>query len=430
MKRDSTYPVPDDRQLTLVSDESNPSAYSDALYRSASRESNTEYGYNPSRYYTGDENSYRGPIGTRTLFLICLICALFASILGIGGMYLLTRDKTRSQPLPPSASFYVQARQALSTSGPLHLAENNASAPLSGEELYPLACRQVAGVSGGGRDGTGIILTSDGYILTCYHVISRCYLYDSPITIVLYDGSQYNADIVGSESDIDLAVLKIDTAGLSPAALGDSDLLSVGERVYTLGNPSPDLPYTITRGVISSLDRQISIGSDGTAAMFQFDAAIGSGSSGGPVYNESGQVVGVATAKYIENGAEGLGFAIPTADAVSVANELIDKGYVAGKAYLGIVMDSTYTPAVARYYRGRPGAYVTRVVEGSAAQTAGLQPGDVIIEVDNHSIDSSDALVSVIHNYKAGDQAVLTVWRSGNLKILSVTFGEVVREDN
>ena len=200
----------------------------------------------------------------------------------------------------------------------------------------------------------------------------------------------------------------------------------MGERVYALGNPSPLFPYTITRGVVSALDRRIAIGDDITASMFQFDAAISAGNSGGPVYNERGQVVGVATAKYTATGAEGLGFAIPAADAVGVANELIEKGYVSGKAYLGIVMDSTYTPAVARYYRGMPGAYVKSVEAGSAAEDAGLRPGDVITAVDGTEVSGSDALVSAVRGYAAGDSATLTVWRSGAYLDISVTFGEAV----
>lgn len=402
-------------------------AYSDAYYRSAPAQGQAGYGYNPSRYYAQEEEpANRGPISMRAMLALCLACVLVAGVLGVGGLYLLSRDRRADRTASGSADFFAEARQALAEPGPLKLSPAAAAAPMTGEDLYAMACGQMAGVSGGSQAGSGIVLTADGYILTCYHIIRQCYTYGAPVTVTLHDGAAYTAQIVGTEADSDLAVLKIDALGLDAATLGDSEALAVGERVYAVGNPTPSLPYSITRGVVSAVDRAITLDDGVTADMFQFDAAIAAGSSGGPVYNDRGQVVGVATARYTASGVEGLGFAIPIADAVTVANELIQKGYVSGKAYLGIVMDATYTPAVARYYRGVPGAYVKSVEEGSAAQAGGLRPGDVITAVDGVSVDSSDALVSAVKGYSAGDSAVLTVWRGGGYADISVTFGEAV----
>ena len=420
---DHRLPQEQEQQNTVRPDKGQ-TAYSDAYYRSAP--ARTGYGYNPSRYQAPEEEpSYHGPIGMRALLALCLVCVLAAGVLGVGGLYLLSRDR-RQTPAPNTAEFYDQARQALDHAGPLTLSPAADAAPMTGEDLYAMGCRQTAAVSGGGQEGSGVILTADGYILTCCHVIQQSYTYGWPVTVTLWDGGSYNAQVVGTEADSDLAVLKIDAMGLTPAVLGDSGALAVGERVYALGNPAPTLSFSITRGVVSALDRDIAVSDNVTANMFQFDAAIGAGSSGGPVYNERGQVVGVATAKYSAEGVEGLAFAIPSADAAAVANELIEKGYVSGKAYLGIVMDATYTPAVARYYRGVPGAYVRSVEEGSAAQAAGLRPGDVITAVDSVAVDGSDALVSAVKGYAAGDSASLTVWRSGEYLDIAVTFGEVV----
>ena len=411
------------------------SAYSDAYY-SAPREGRTPYGYNPARYYAGGEDScHQGQIRLKTILVLCLVCVLIAGALGVGGLYLLSRSR-REAPAAPSAefvsNFYVQASKELGGDGPLSLsAIAPDTEPMAGEDIYRMACRQVvgvttAGVHGGAVSGSGIIVSADGYILTSYHVIQTGYTRGLPITVVTNDGAEYEAKVAGTESDSDLAVLKIEVQDLDAAVLGDSDGLTVGERIYAVGNPMGDLPYTMTRGIVSARDRSIAIEENVTANMFQFDAAVNSGNSGGPVYNAFGQVVGVATAKYAARGIEGLGFAIPMADACAVANELILRGYVSGKAYLGLTLDASFSPAVARYYRLVPGAYVRAVEPDSAAQTAGLQPGDIITAVDDTAILTSDELVAAVKTYKAGDGAELTVYRTGEYITVSVTFGESI----
>ena len=418
-------------QADRVPPEEERSAYSDAAYRSAPREGQDCYGYNPARYYAGTEQTgHRGQMGMKALVALCLLMVIAAGALGVGSLYVLSRDRRQAQSAAradTAADFYAEAAQVQDgDDGPLVLSGPADAAPMSGEEIYVLACGQVVAVSAGSGSGSGIIVSSDGYILTNQHVIEPALARGQTVTVAVFSGQRYAAQVLGTEADSDLAVLKIDAADLTPAVLADSDGLTVGQTVYAVGCPLEDLPYTMTRGVVSARDRRIATGENVAANMFQFDAAMNRGTSGGPVYNDRGQVVGVATAKYAASGVEGLGFAIPSADACRIANELITKGYVSGKAYLGLVLDGTYTPAVARYYRRQPGAYIRSVQPDSAAETAGLLAGDIVTAVDGAAVSDADALVAIIRGYKAGDTAKLAVWRGGGTLEVSVTFGEAV----
>lgn len=420
----------EDPEYHIVRPERERSAYSDAYYRTAPQEGRTPYGYNPARYYAGEDSScHRGQLGFKTVLALCLVCVTAASLLGAGGLYLLSRDlrgqRARAEAAP---EFYAEAQQEQEVSGPLTLTSAADAPVLSGEDLYAIACGQVVAVTAeggqsGSLSGSGIIVSADGYILTNYHVIQPGVLRGWPLKVSTFAGEEYDAQIVGAESDSDLAVLKVEAQGLAAAVLGDSDALAVGQTIYTVGSPTGDLPCTMTRGIVSAQDRDILLADNVTASMFQFDAPVSRGSSGGPVYDLYGQVVGVTTSKYSASGVEGLGFAIPIADACAIANELITKGYVSGKAYLGLTLDS-FSPAVARYFHTDPGAFVSAVQPGSAAEAAGLREGDIITAVDGQTITDADGLVAAVRNYKAGDTAQLTVVRDGETITVPVTFGE------
>ena len=308
---------------------------------------------------------------------------------------------------------------------------------LSAADIYELACKQVVGISttvtgynmfgqltSNAVTGTGFILSEDGYILTNNHVVEDAVSTGSTVTVKLHDGSEYPAAIVGTEGRTnDIAVLKIDAKGLSPVTLGDSDTMQVGENVFVVGNPLGELTYTMTSGIISALDREIATDRNVNVNMFQLDAAVNAGNSGGPVYDAYGRVLGIVTAKYQSTGIEGLGFAIPINDAVAIARELIDHGYVTGKAYFGIVV-TNMSEADAQRYNSKAGVYVTSVNEGSCAEKAGMQQGDVILELGGKAVANTSELASVKKDYKAGDSCEVTVWRSGNTMKLTVTFDE------
>ncbi|MCM1150211.1 MAG: S1C family serine protease, partial [Butyricicoccus sp.] len=317
---------------------------------------------------------------------------------------------------------------------------------LEPSQIYDAACEQVVGVtteivrqtffgtSSGAVTGSGFIISADGYILTNHHVIEDAVSGGYDVKVYTHDGTEYIASIVGYEADNDVAVLKIDADGLPAATIGDSDAIQVGQSVYAVGNPLGELQYSMSTGTVSALDREISFtdsdtGVTNTINMFQIDAAVNSGNSGGPVYNDRGEVIGIVTAKYGANttGVEGLGFAIPVNDAVSIANDIITMGYVRGKALLGIMGQSVTAMAV-QYYNMVPGAYVTQVNDGSCAEKAGVKAGDIIVALGDEEISSWSDLASAKKEYRAGETATLKVYRGGEYLELSVTFDEDIPE--
>lgn len=270
--------------------------------------------------------------------------------------------------------------------------------------------------------GSGFILTADGYIVTNCHVVSGA----TSVQVTLDDGTTYSAEVVGSDSDYDIAVLKVDpgTAKLKPVVLGSSDSLEVGEEVSTIGNPLGELTFSLTHGIISCLDREINL--DGTPFnMIQVDTAINPGNSGGPLFNSYGEVVGIVTAKTTSAGngaaAEGLGFAIPINDVLSMIKDIMENGRVTSRAYMGVTpMNASQVPQSGV----RSGAYI-EVVAGGPAEKAGLQTGDVITMVDTETITSASDLRSAVgsKSYKAGDTATITYVRDGKVYTTDITFG-------
>lgn len=269
--------------------------------------------------------------------------------------------------------------------------------------------------------GTGIIMTEDGYIATNAHVIydneSQYAAGEAVEVSVLYsDESVHEAKIIAYDLQTDLAVIKVDETGLTPAVFGDSDELRVGELVIAVGNPLGfELFGTVTSGIVSALNRQVTIG-DKNMTLIQTDAPINSGNSGGPLLNSCGQVIGINSAKmsssYGSASVEGLGFAIPINDARTIINDLINYKHVKGRPYMGI-STTDITESYSRYLNLPMGAYVNYVEEGGAADFAGIQEGDVIIEVEDETVSTGAELAAIVYNYKAGDSVTLTVSRRG-----------------
>ena len=271
--------------------------------------------------------------------------------------------------------------------------------------------------------GSGVIISSDGYILTCAHVVDGA----STITVTIGD-KDYTATLVGEDTTSDIAVIKIDADGLTPATVGNSDSLKVGQSVMAVGNPLGELGGTVTSGIVSALNRSVSIqgsSSVNTMSLIQMDASVSPGNSGGGLFNMNGELVGIVNAKSSSSDAEGLGFAIPINDAIKVAQELLENGYVTGRPYLGITyLAVTDAQTASQLGVNAYGVYVVEVVKGGPAEKAGLQAGDRIVSVDGTEIASKDDLGTLMQKHAAGDTLSITIARDGQMQTVNVTLGE------
>ena len=271
--------------------------------------------------------------------------------------------------------------------------------------------------------GSGVIISSDGYILTCAHVVDGA----STITVTIGD-KDYTATLVGEDTTSDIAVIKIDADGLTPATVGNSDSLKVGQSVMAVGNPLGELGGTVTGGMISALNRSVTIqgtSSTNTMSLIQMDASVSPGNSGGGLFNMNGELVGIVNAKSSSSDAEGLGFAIPINDAIKVAQELLENGYVTGRPYLGITyLAVTDAQTASQLGVNAYGVYVVEVVKGGPAEKAGLQAGDRIVSVDGTEIASKDDLGTLMQKHAAGDTLSITIARDGQMQTVNVTLGE------
>ena len=271
--------------------------------------------------------------------------------------------------------------------------------------------------------GSGVIISSDGYILTCAHVVDGA----STITVTIGD-KDYTATLVGEDTTSDIAVIKIDADGLTPATVGNSDSLKVGQSVMAVGNPLGELGGTVTGGMISALNRSVTIqgsSSVNTMSLIQMDASVSPGNSGGGLFNMNGELVGIVNAKSSSSDAEGLGFAIPINDAIKVAQELLENGYVTGRPYLGITyLAVTDAQTASQLGVNAYGVYVVEVVKGGPAEKAGLQAGDRIVSIDGTEIAQKDDLGTLMQKHAAGDTLSITIARDGQMQTVNVTLGE------
>lgn len=385
-----------------------------------------------------DRNSKKTSRGILTFFAICFICAVLGGVAGalltlricsyqMDGV-MITESETPSEVPEADETILAGEQRMLET------------VPLSAAEVYQLAREQVVSITVetvridyfGYRtptsvSGSGFIISEDGYILTNYHVVEAAAEGGFNVTVSLADGSVYIGKITGTERESDLAVIKIDRDGLYPVAFGNSDEITVGDEIFAVGNPYGILDYSMTIGHISALNRRIATEEDEESRnMFQIDAAVYSGNSGGPIFDQYGKVIGIVTARYASSGMEGIGFAIPINDAIPVAYELLDKGYVSGKASLGVSFDERYSSVYSRYYHLPEGAYIYAVMTGSCAEKAGLQAGDILMQIGDWKISNSADVTNTLKSYKAGDSASVTIYRGGAVYSATVIFDEAI----
>ncbi len=271
--------------------------------------------------------------------------------------------------------------------------------------------------------GSGVIIKEDGYIVTNNHVIEGA----SKITVTTSDQQEYEAELVGTDTTSDIAVLKIDASGLTPATYGNSDQLQVGDMAVAIGNPLGELGGTVTAGIISALDRELSI--DGkTMTLLQTDSSINPGNSGGGLFNGDGQLIGIVVAKSSGSDVEGLGFAIPINKAADCAQQIIEKGYVSGQPSTGMsyVESSGQTSSSDMLFNnGQSTTYVyIASVEGTNAKKAGFQKGDMVYAVDGTEITSFNTLSSIVTAHSVGDKLKFTIVRNNQKMDITLTLEE------
>ncbi len=273
--------------------------------------------------------------------------------------------------------------------------------------------------------GSGFILSSSGYILTNFHVVEN----SDMITVSLYDGTSYDAELIGYDAHNDVAVLKIEAENLVPIVLGNSDNLNVGDDVIAIGNPLGELTFSLTSGAISAKDREITMANGVTMRLIQTDCAINSGNSGGALLNLYGEVVGITNAKYSSDSSreasiDNIGFAIPINKARELAESIIEKGYVS-RPYIGI---SVITVGAEMQAYGLPeGVSVKSIAEDSPAANGGLKENDIITHIDEKPIITSSELVGIINDSDVGDTLTFTVYRQGGTMDIAITIGEQIQ---
>ncbi len=384
-------------------------------------------------------SSHKGPVvemksvkkSNRTAVKIAamaLCCALLGGVVGGGAVWAMSGSEGSSINLSNRTATQVSIKEVDGktemTDAEIYAANVNSVVSINCSATTNVFGQQVQTAS----SGSGFVLTSDGYIVTNYHVIDGA----SSIQVTMYNGDEYTAALVGGDEDYDIAVLKVKAADLQAVTLGDSDTMNVGDHVLAIGNPLGELTFSMSGGMVSCVNRAINV--DGTPFnMIQTDASINPGNSGGPLFNSYGEVVGIVSAKYSSyshESVEGLGFAIPINDVSAMIQDIMTNGYVTNKAYLGIFGGSMTEQMAAQYrYDITEGVFIYSVEEGSAAEKAGLQMGDVITKVDDHEITTMEDLTAMKKQYSAGDAVTLTVYRGGETIRLELTWGTAPARD-
>ena len=384
---------------------------------------NDDGSYSPE--YTGGAKKKGFPWGK--MIALMLVAALLGGALGAGSVLLLgsSGSGSRSQVLKGERPSTVIDVATIDTSKQMSPAEVYAQNVASTVGITTSVTTNYFGfTTTSAAAGSGFVLSEDGYILTNYHVIEN----STSIKVTMYDGSSYDAELIGYDESNDIAVLKVDAENLSPVVLGDSDNLNVGDSVVAIGNPLGELTFSLTAGVVSALDREVTLSGNVTMELIQTDCAINSGNSGGALFNLYGEVIGITNAKYSSSGSgasiDNIGFAIPINSVMNIVESIIEKGYIA-KPYIGVSVTSVSSET--QSYGLPKGAAVKAISEDSPAEKAGLQINDIITAANGTTIESSDDLVRLVGDLYDGAELQLTVYRQGETLEITVTVGEKIQ---
>ena len=389
----------------------------------------------------------RGAIMALLLILIIFLCGII-TVLGILNVKLFTQlqtreevntsisftpEETETEPIPvaettqPLAAFNEENVSIRLQESPQSVENVPQEQGLSLQAVYEKNIPSVVSIScqtqSGSSSGTGVILSQKGYIVTNAHVVENA----QSVTVQLTDDRTYQASLVGSDEISDLAVLQIPADDLTPAEFGDSDALRVGDTVTAIGDPlGVEFRGSFTDGIISAINRDVSI-EGRTMSLIQTNAALNSGNSGGPLINCYGQVIGINTMKIgvftSQTGVEGLGFAIPSATVKDIVDQIINQGYVSGRPTLGLTGEALST-FYQYYYRLPAGLYITEVADGSYAKYYGIEPGDILMAINDTRIMDTDGLNTVLYSHQVGDVVTATIYRGGQQYNVELTLTE------
>ena len=365
----------------------------------------------------------KGNTGARITALV-LSCALVGGAMGFGGSalqnHLAAKDKDMDEESTQASVVYEGSRE----SSIINIAQIDTNKQMTPAEVYAQNVNSTVGIrtsittnywgyqTQSAAAGSGFILSADGYVLTNYHVVEN----SDSITVSLYNGEEYDATLVGCDQSNDIAVLKIDVEGLTPAVLGDSDNLNVGDQVVAIGNPLGELTFSLTTGAVSALNREVTLSSNVTMDLIQTDCAINSGNSGGALVNEYGQVIGINSSKIASTDYEGMAFSVPSVTAKEVYDEIVANGYVTNRPKLGI----TYSPASSSQMYSMivslkelpAGSLIVQSVQSdSSLASQDVKQGDLITKVNGKDLDSADDLPDLIDKSAVGDTLTLTICR-------------------
>lgn len=374
--------------------------------------------------------------GRRGFLATALCFSLLGSVLGAGCTMLAGGYAAKNETQAEAAQQLAVMVEGIREKAQIQTVPVDTGRELSAAEVYARNVNSTVGITTAvttniwgfqttsAASGSGFIISTDGYILTNYHVIDGA---DS-ITVSLFDGTAYDAALIGYDESNDIAVLKVDAQNLSPILWGDSDSLNVGDPVVAIGNPLGELTFSLTAGMVSAKDRKVTLSSTVTMNLIQTDCAINSGNSGGALFNMYGEVIGVTNAKYSSSSSseasiDNIGFAIPVNTIRPIVESIIENGCIV-TPYIGIsILDVSQETQM---YGIPAGAAIQAVTEGSPAASAGLQAGDVITHINGSSVNSS-TLVEQIRGASIGDEITLDIYRQGQTLTIPVLVGQQIQ---
>ena len=373
-------------------------------------------------------------IAAVVIVAVALGCSVFGGVIGALGM----RVFMSHGQMRPENNGTVDVLEGYRENTVIDIHKVDTSKQMTPAEVYALNVESTVGITTSvttnywgytttsAAAGSGFVYSADGYIITNYHVVED----SNSISVSFYDGESMDAKLIGYDESNDIAVLKVEAQGLRPVILGDSDNLNVGDTVLAIGNPLGELTFSLTAGVVSALDREVTFSGGITMNLIQTDSAINSGNSGGPLFNLYGEVVGITNAKYSGNSSSGasidsIGFAIPLNQVRSIVDSIIKNGYVV-KPYIGVSISDVSQESLG--YGLPAGASVQRIEKNSPAQEAGLNLSDIITHVNGQEISGASDLKKAVTNSVPGDTLELTIWRKGDTITLTLIVGEQPRQ--